>query len=135
MNSDLEFAIKKDIRNNPVVREVDLQQTQEFRQTLTLASLIVAMLLFWAWPHLEVMRSGYRLEELRTERNLAEARNRHLRVELEMVTRPQSLDERARRVLHLVSPTEQSTLVIERVPAATPSKAIVADARRTGSGR
>ncbi len=135
MSIDLEFAIKKDIRNNPVVREVDLQQKQEFRQTLTLAALIVAMLLFWAWPHLEVMRSGYRLEELRLERDMAEARNRHLRVELETLTRPQALDERARLTLHLVAPTEQSTLVIERVPAATPSKAIVADARRAGTGR
>ena len=32
MSIDLEYAIKKDIRNNPVVREIDLQQKREFRR-------------------------------------------------------------------------------------------------------
>ena len=30
MSIDVEYAIKKDIRNNPVVREVDTRQKREF---------------------------------------------------------------------------------------------------------
>ena len=54
MSIDVEYAIKKDIRNNPVVREIDFEQKREFRRTLILAGLIVAMLLFSAWQHLKV---------------------------------------------------------------------------------
>ena len=34
MSIDLEYAIKQDIRNNPVVREVDREQKREFLRTL-----------------------------------------------------------------------------------------------------
>ena len=135
MSMDVEFAIKTDIRNNPVVREVDLQQKREFRQTLTIIALVVAMLLFWAWPHLEVVRSGYNLEKVRLEFEAAAARNRHLRLELETQSAPQLIDERARGSLHLVPPTERDTVIVERVPASKPARAIVADARRHGAGR
>ena len=75
MNLELEYGIKKDIRNNPVVREIDLQQKREFRRMLVLAALVVGMLLFSAWQHYEVVRGGYRIEELRA-RQAAEARTR-----------------------------------------------------------
>jgi cell division protein FtsL len=129
MNIDLEYAIKKDIRNNPVVREIDLQQKREFLRTLVLACLIVSMLLFSAWQHSEIVLSGYRLEELRARVAEEESRNRKLRLEVEVWKRPQSIEERATSTLHMVRPTEKDTIVIERVHSATPSKSIVATAR------
>jgi len=129
MNIDLEYAIKKDIRNNPVVREIDLQQKREFLRTLVLACLIVSMLLFSAWQHSEVVLSGYRLEELRARVAEEESRNRKLKLELEVWKRPQAIEERAISTLHMVRPTEKDTIVIERVQSATPSKSIVAQAR------
>ena len=65
MSIDLEYAIKKDIRNNPVVREVDVQQKREFLRTIWLAAVIVAMLLFSAWQHFEIVHTGYEVEKLR----------------------------------------------------------------------
>jgi cell division protein FtsL len=129
MNIDLEYAIKKDIRNNPVVREIDLQQKREFLRTLVLACLIVSMLLFSAWQHSEVVLSGYRLEELRARVAEEESRNRKLKLELEVWKRPQAIEERAISTLHMVRPTEKDTIVIERVQSATPSKSVVAQAR------
>jgi len=129
MSIDVEYAIKQDIRNNPVVRGVDLQQKREFLRTLILAGLIVAMLLFSAWQHFEVVRSGYRLEELRARQADEESVNRKLRLEIEVLRRPQALEEGAVRVLRMAAPTEKDTLVIERVRSATPAKAIVAEVR------
>jgi exopolyphosphatase/pppGpp-phosphohydrolase len=129
MSIDVEYALKKDIRNNPVVREIDLEQKREFRRTLVLAGLIVAMLLFSAWQHLKVVTSGYRMEVLRAQLAEQEATNRKLRLELEVWRRPQALEERATGALHMVAPTEKDTLVIERVQGATASKTIVASAR------
>lgn len=129
MNIDLEYAIKKDIRNNPVVREIDLQQKREFLRTLVLACLIVSMLLFSAWQHSEIVLSGYRLEELRARVAEEDSRNRQLKLELEVWKRPQAIEERAITTLHMVRPTEKDTIVIERVQSATPSKSVVAKAR------
>jgi cell division protein FtsB len=110
---------------------VDVQQKQEFRQTLGVIGLVVMMLLFWAWPHLQVVNVESRIEELRMALQEAEARNRHLRLELATVRAPQAIDERARRSLHMTSPTEANTVIVERVQPARPSHAVVADAARS----
>ena len=129
MNLELEYAIKKDIRNNPVVREIDVQQKREFRRMLVMAGLIVAMLLFSAWQHYEVVRGGYEMEKVRTKLAEEESLNRKLRLELETQRRPQELEERAERLLQMQLPSERNTLVIERVRSATPGKTIVAHVR------
>ena len=129
MNLELEYAIKKDIRNNPVVREIDLEQKREFRRMLVMAGLIVTMLLFSAWQHYEVVRGGYEMEKVRTKLAEEESLNRKLRLERETQRRPQELEERAERLLQMQLPSERNTLVIERVRSAKPGKTIVAQAR------
>jgi hypothetical protein len=129
MSIDVEYAIKKDIRNNPVVREVDLQQKQEFRRTVGLAALIVGMLLFSAWQHFEVLRGGYAIEKLRQIELEEQTNNRRLRLQLDQLQAPALIEDRARVELHMVTPSAKDTIVIERVTPVTPSKAIVARAR------
>ncbi|HEX7777619.1 MAG TPA: hypothetical protein VF424_00185, partial [Vicinamibacterales bacterium] len=82
MSIDLEYAVRKDIRNNPVVREIDLQQKREFNRMIWLAAMIVGMLLFSAWQHFEIVNSGYKVERLRVEKAAEESFNRKLRLEL-----------------------------------------------------
>jgi hypothetical protein len=130
MSIDLEFAIKKDIRNNPIIREVDAQQKQEFRHTLVIVAIVVTMVLFWAWPHLQVVRGTQAIETLRLQIQEAQARNRHLRLELATVTSPKVVHDRARR-LRFETPTEKETVVLERIEPprrAATGNAIVADA-------
>ena len=130
MSIDLEYAIKQDIRNNPVVREVDREQKREFRRTIGWAGLGVGMLVFALLPRTNILATGYRLEDLR--RDLAEEQvyHRQYRLELERRLRPQELQKRATRELQMVEPTEHDIVVIERVPAGTPAnRAIVAAVR------
>jgi hypothetical protein len=129
MSIDLEYAIKKDIRNNLVVREVDRAQKRELLRTMALCSAIVAMLLFAAWQHSRVVRTGYDVEALRQQLREAESWNRHYRLQLETETRPQIVEERAMRELKMVRPAEAETLVLERARAASPRGNIVARAR------
>ena len=116
MSIDLEYAIKKDIRNNPVVREVDASRSASSGGRCCSAGLIVGMLLFSAWQHFRIVASGYRIEELRDA--AAPPRRRStgkLRLELETLRRPQELEDRARRDAAACQrrPTKD-TLVIER---------------------
>ena len=126
MNIDAEYAIKKDIRNNPVVREIDREQKREFFQTVGLAGGIVAMLLFSAWQHFAILQHGYVGEDLRALIAAEEVAQRKLRLELETLRRPQEIERRALRELRLVAPTADDIMVIELVRPASRAGAVLA---------
>ena len=129
MSIDVEYAIKKGIRNNPVVREVDHGQKREFLRTLWLAVVVVGALLFAVWQHYGVVQYGYEIERARKQLIEEETLSRQLRVEYEVVHAPQYIEKRATQELHMAPPSSKDTLVIERVPATTAGKGIVAAVR------
>lgn len=129
MSIDIEYAIKKDIRNNPVIRELDTRQKREFRRIVWLACLVVAMVLFSAWQHFETLNHGMRIERLRTELAAEERVNRKLRLNVETLRSPDQIERRARQELGLVPPSLHDTLVIERAKSSTPAKGLIAQAR------
>jgi cell division protein FtsL len=122
-----EYAIKKDIRNNPIVREIDQERHREMWRSAAVGVLLVAALLFSAWQHFELLRHGYRLEQMQKERAAEEEIARHLRLEIETLRSPQRIERLAMERLHMVVPGPGDAQVIERVvPAAPPPKSIVA---------
>jgi len=130
MSIDIEYAIKKDVRNNPVVRGVDVQQRREFTRGLLLAAAIVSMLLFSAWQHYLLIDHSMKVQEQLSERVEAERLNRNLRLEVEALRAPARLESRAIRELGMVYPVPERTLVIQRVPSsAAPAASVVASAR------
>ena len=129
MSIDVEYAIKKDIRNNPVLREVDARQRREFLTTALVVGCVVATGLFSAWRHYEIVQNGYEMQKLQQARTAAEIENRRLRLEVEQLRAPQRIETIARHDLHMVPASAKDTLVIERVTTSTPDKAIVAALR------
>ena len=130
MSIDLEYAIKQDIRNNPVVREVDREQKREFLRTLVWAGCAVGMLMFAFAPRANLVATGYELEDRRAELAQEQIYQRQYTLELEMMLRPQSVQDRAMRELQMVTPTEHATVVVDRLPASgSASRAIVAVVR------
>lgn len=126
MSIDLEYAIKKDIRNNPVIREIDARERLNLRRTIWLAVLSVAVLLFAAWQNSELRTAGIRIENLRQARAHEEMLNRKLRLNLERLRSPQLVEQRAMRELRMVAPTPAETLILERVPPTSPRAGVVA---------
>ena len=124
---DFEYAIKKDIRNNPIVREVDEARQRDLWKTIGVAGFLVLMLLVSAWQHFELLRHGYQIERMQQERAAEEEVNRHLTLEIETLRAPRRIERIATEQLHLVPPARGDAIVIERVtPAAPPEKSIVA---------
>lgn len=113
MSIELEYAVKKDIRNNTVVRHADSRQRAELRWMLTLGILGFGMLLFSAWQHFGMVDAGYRIERLRLDYEREEAINRQLRLNLETLRAPQRLEQRARD-LGMRPATLAETLVVAR---------------------
>jgi cell division protein FtsL len=122
-----EYAIKKDVRNNPIVREVDRERQREMFRSVAIGVFLVSVLLFSAWQHFELLRHGYRLEQMQRERAAEEEINRHLRLEIETLRSPARIERLATSRLRMVSPGPDDASVIERVlPTAPPPRSVVA---------
>ena len=127
MAEPFEYAIKKDVRNNPIVREVDQARQRELWKSVALAGVIVVVLLFSAWPHFEMIRNGYQIEELQQEKAMQQELTRQLRLEVESLKSPRRIEALATERLHLVTPGQGEAIVIERVvPAEPPAQSLVA---------
>ena len=128
MTSDtFEYAIKKDIRNNPIVREVDRDRHRDMWRTATLSVFLVGVVLFWAWQHFELLRHGYRVEQMQRERAAETEVNRHLRLEIDTLKSPVRIERLATDRLRMVAPASDEAAVIERVvPASAPPSSAVA---------
>jgi len=127
MAEAFEYAIKKDVRNNPIVREVDQARQRELWTSVAIGCVLVVALLFSAWQHFELLRHGYQLEELQRQRAAEEETARRLKLEIETLTAPKRIERLATERLHLVAPSRDEAIVLERmVPPAPPAKSIVA---------
>jgi cell division protein FtsL len=122
-----EYAIKKDVRNNPIVREVDRARQRELWESLGVAGMVVMVLLFSAWQHFELLQHGYKLEEMQQQRAAEEDAGRKLRLEFETLRASERIESLATGRLHLIEPSPDDAVVIERVlPAEPPAKSVVA---------
>jgi cell division protein FtsL len=127
MIEPIEYAIRKDVRNNPIVREVDGSRERALWKSVAVAGFLVTVLLFSAWQHFELLRHGYSLEEMQRERAELEETARHLRLEVEALRSPQRIETLALERLKLVVPSHAEAMIIERVvPAELPARSVVA---------
>ena len=121
MKSDrFEYAIKKDIRNNPIVREIDQERHREMWRATSASVFLVVVVLFWAWQHFELLRHGYRLEQVQRERAVETEINRHLRLEVDTLRSPVRIERLATGRLHMIAPGPGEASVIERVSQPSP---------------
>jgi cell division protein FtsL len=98
-----EYEIRKDFRNNQIVREVDERRQRDLWQSLGIGALLVMVLLFSAWQHFELLRHGYQIERLQQDRAAEEEINRHLRLEIETLRAPRRIERIATEQLHLIA--------------------------------
>jgi cell division protein FtsL len=122
-----EYAIKKDVRNNPIVREIDEAKQRDLWKSVGVAGFLVGVLLLSAWQHFVLLRHGYRVEEIKQQRAAEEETARRLRLEIETLESPRRIEALATGQLHLVAPSRDEAIMIERVtPADPPAASVVA---------
>ena len=128
---DFDYAVKKDIRNKPIIREVDAARQRELWRSMAIGVFLVAVVLFSAWQHFGLLQHGYEVERMQHERARELEINRQLRLEIESLRSPSRIERIATEQLDLVAPTSDEAVVIERVtPAPVPDVSIVAINRK-----
>jgi cell division protein FtsL len=129
---DFEYAIKMDVRNNPIVRELDRTRQRELWRSVAIGVGLVAVVLFSLWQRFSVMRLGAEIEAM--QRALAEERevNAQLRLEVGALSSPPRIEAIAsRRPLNMVLPDQSRTLILERATAAPAPEPSVEARQRT----
>jgi len=122
-----EYAIKKDVRNNPIVREVDEAREREQWKWIGMAGLLVTVLLFSAWQHWSLREHGYGIEDLQKKLTAEEHEGQRLLLKIEELRSPRRIEELAKKKLGMIQPALEDAIVIERVqPSDLPSASVIA---------
>ena len=124
-----DYAIRKDVRNNPIVREVDERRQRELWTSLAMGAVLVAVVMFDAWQHFELIRQGYAIEALQKARAEEDEASRHLHLEAATLRAPQRIERIAASRLGMAVPKAVDTIVLERVLSAEPPARSVVAAR------
>lgn len=121
-----EWAIKKDVRNNPIVREVDLERHRDMWRSVAFSLLFVAVLLFAAWQQFSLQQYGYSMGATQEALEKEQSANRELRLEIQALMAPQVVEKKAIEQLRMVEPDPDEAIVIERVvePPAPPTSVV-----------
>jgi hypothetical protein len=83
-----DYAIRKDVRNTTIVREVDERKHRELWTSLAIGAVLVVVVMFDAWQHFELIRQGYAIEALQKARAEEDEASRHLRLEAATLRAP-----------------------------------------------
>jgi cell division protein FtsL len=130
MSESFEYEIRKDVRNNPIVREVDETRHRELWKSVVIVALLVAVAMFAGLPRTGLLQHGYQVQALERQLQQEDELYRQLTVEIEKLSAPDRIERYAKEHLKLV-PGHTEAVIIERVvpaaqPTTPPSGAVVA---------
>jgi cell division protein FtsL len=103
----------KSIDNSRVVREVDPHANRDLWWLLLLTGVLVGGILLYAWPHLQLRRTGIATEQASRERDRLAEENRKLRLEKAALQNLRRVEAIATRSLGLVAPPLDKQVVVE----------------------
>jgi hypothetical protein len=110
------YAFSRPVANSYLVRERDRRRLRELALVLVVVLCLGGGLLAYTWVHLEVTRTGYRIDRL--ERELADRtrEERQLRLDASYLASPQVIEKRAVRELGLQPPALEQVVFWEELP-------------------
>ena len=106
------------IDNSQVVRELDPRASRDLWWLLALVMTLVAGLVLYAWPHLQIRETSRARERMSQERERLLEENRKLRLEKASLQNLRRVEAIATRDLGLQSPPPEQVVVVERPRAA-----------------
>lgn len=122
-------VLPKSIDNSQVVREVDPRSSRDLWTLLMVVAALVAGLVLYAWPNLELRQAAAAKQELARERERLLEQNRKLRLEKAALEDLRRVETIAARELGLRRPPAEHIVVVERPPARALEGTLLARAR------
>jgi len=123
------------VDNSQVVREVDPRSFRDTFSLLVLVAVLVAGLVLYAWPHLEIRQTGMATERMNREKERLIEQNRKLRLEKAALENLHRVETIARRDLGLATPAPQKLVVVERPREVPAGSRLASGSERAPAGR
>jgi len=102
------------IDNSHVIRELDPRASRDLWWLLVVVMTLVAGLVLYAWPHLEIRQTSRAQEGMSRERERLLEENRKLRLEKASLENLHRVEAIATRELGLLSPPPARVVVVQR---------------------
>jgi cell division protein FtsL len=98
------YAVHRPVHNAYLVRQRDRRRVRELLLGLVGVLPLAVAFIAYTWIHLEVLRTGYRIDELDRRLHGLQEEERRLRLEASYLASPERIEERAREVLGMSAP-------------------------------
>jgi len=107
------YVVRRPVVNAYLVRERDRRKLRELLWVTLLVLPLAIGLLFDIWVHLQVIRTGYRINELERMLDDVGQRERRLRLEASYLSSPQRIESRAMTELGMAEPRPEQLIYVE----------------------
>ncbi len=111
--TNLRYQVSRRVANEQLVRQVDRERNKQLVMVTITGLLLAAAVLAYGWQHFEMIRSGYRMEEQKQEREYLVKIQRQLALERASLVSPDRIETIATRELGMVPPSDDQVVVIE----------------------
>ena len=109
------YAFTRPVANAYLVRERDRRRVKELVMVLVVVASLGIGLLAYTWIHLQVLATGYRIEELEQGLRDLTRKERELRLQGSYLESPQMVEERATNELGLKPPEIEQVVFWEEL--------------------
>ncbi|HXZ79541.1 MAG TPA: cell division protein FtsL [Terriglobales bacterium] len=93
-----EIYFPKPIDNSRLVKVDDPQRKRELRMLTVALGVMFAIVMVYAWQHFTAIEYGYRIEAMKSQRDMLAEANRQLRLEEARLRDPERIDAMAHRM-------------------------------------
>lgn len=104
------YAVHRQVENTYLVRERDRRLIRELLGVVAIVLVLGGGLLAYTWVHIEMLRTGYRINRHEKELHQLLEEERRRSLEASYLAHPERIDARARRDLGMREPTMDQTL-------------------------
>ena len=109
------YAIHRPVENTYLVRERDRRLIRELLGVVVVVLVLGGGLLAYTWVHIEILHTGYRINDYEKELRELLQEERRRRLEASYLSHPESIDDRARQELAMHAPTMEQMLFYEEL--------------------
>ena len=106
-------SVGRDRASSLLKPRVDQIRRFDLLQSLLLGGVVLVVVLFYVWQHVQVVRLGYQVEYLAGERAGLIQQQKELRVEVARLKSLRRVEEIARRQLGLTTPKSGQVIALE----------------------
>jgi len=120
-----EIYFRKSIDNSRLVKVEDPRRAREMRQFVIVLGVLFFLVMGYGWQHFRAIEYGYKIESLRSQRDVQAGLNQELRLEEASLRDPGRIDAMARKmglqspdpgqVVHMDTPGDLGMPVMARV--------------------